>query len=110
MQLTTKTDPITGLDFKALELNDGTIVLDTALSGTVQFPYDSSTQSYQVPKCLFDHKRTLTMQECSNLLGVSKMYVSRLCNNGILTAAKINGAMVIDYDSAIRYRKERQND
>ena len=100
MKLKTLSDPMTGLDFKAIEGKDGDLIVGTPFDGTIKLPYDKETHSYRLPKGLLDYRHTMSLNECAEYLGVSKVRVSRMCANGSLVSAKIKGALVIDAASA----------
>lgn len=100
MKFKTLSDPMTGLDFKALEDTDGVLIVGTPFDGTIRLPYDKETDSYRLPKGLLDHRQTMSLNECAGYLGISKVRVSRMCANGSLVSAKIKGALVIDAASA----------
>lgn len=105
MQLTTQTEPITGLDFKALRDDLGNLTIDTAFNGVIKAIYDPKTDSYTFPTHLFEEHPTMTLNECAEYLGVSKVRVSRMCSNGTLRAVKIRGSLIIDAESAEHYKE-----
>ena len=100
MKFKTLSDPITGLDFKAIEGTNGDLIVGTPFDGTIRLPYDKETDSYKLPKGLLDHRQTMSLNECAGYLGVSKVRVSRMCANGSLVSAKIKGSLIIDAASA----------
>ena len=100
MKFKTLTDPMTGLDFRAIEGTDGDLIVGTPFDGTIRLPYDKETDSYRLPKGLLDHRQTMSLNECAGYLGVSKVRVSRMCANGSLLSAKIKGSLIIDAASA----------
>ena len=100
MQFKTLSDPMTGLDFKAIEGTTGDLIVGTPFDGTIKLPYDKETDSYRLPKGLLDYRHTMSLNECAEYLGVSKVRVSRMCANGSLVSAKIKGSLIIDAASA----------
>lgn len=100
MKFKTLTDPMTGLDFRAIEGTDGDLIVGTPFDGTIRLPYDKETDSYRLPKGLLDYRHTMSLNECAEYLGVSKVRVSRMCANGSLLSAKIKGSLIIDAASA----------
>ena len=100
MKFKTLSDPMTGLDFKAIEGTDGDLIVGTPFDGTIKLPYDKETDSYRLPKGLLDYRQTMSLNECAEYLGVSKVRVSRMCANGSLVSAKIKGSLIIDAASA----------
>lgn len=96
MKFKTLSDPMTGLDFRAIEGTDGDLIVGTPFDGTIRLPYDKETDSYRLPKGLLDHRQTMSLNECAGYLGVSKVRVSRMCANGSLVSAKIKGSLIID--------------
>ena len=100
MNIKTYSEPITGLDFKAIEGTNGDLIVGTPFDGTIRLPYDKETDSYKLPKVLLDHRQTMSLNECAEYLGVSKVRVSRMCANGSLLSAKIKGSLIIDAASA----------
>ena len=100
MKFKTLSDPMTGLDFRAIEGTTGDLIVGTPFDGTIRLPYDKETDSYRLPKGLLDHRQTMSLNECAGYLGVSKVRVSRMCANGSLLSAKIKGSLIIDAASA----------
>ena len=100
MKFKTLSDPMTGLDFRAIEGTNGDLIVGTPFDGTIRLPYDKETDSYRLPKGLLDHRQTMSLNECAGYLGVSKVRVSRMCANGSLLSAKIKGSLIIDAASA----------
>ena len=100
MKFKTLSDPMTGLDFRAIEGTTGDLIVGTPFNGTIKLPYDKETDSYRLPKSLLDYRHTMSLTECAEYLGVSKVRVSRMCANGSLLSAKIKGVLVIDAASA----------
>ena len=100
MKFKTLSDPMTGLDFKAIEETNGDLIVGTPFDGTIRLPFDNETDSYKLPKSLLDYRHTMSLNECAGYLGVSKVRVSRMCANGSLVSAKIKGVLVIDAASA----------
>lgn len=105
MEFKTLSDPMTGLDFRALEGTTGELIIGTPFDGTIRLPYDKETDSYRLPKDLLDYRHTMSLNECAEYLGVSKVRVSRMCANGKLKAVKICGSLVIDLASAESIKK-----
>ena len=100
MKFKTLSDPMTGLDFRAIEGTTGDLIVGTPFDGTIRLPYDKETDSYRLPKGLLDYRHTMSLNECAEYLGVSKVRVSRMCANGSLLSAKIKGSLIIDAASA----------
>lgn len=100
MKFKTLSDPMTGLDFRAIEGTTGDLIVGTPFDDTIKLPYDKETDSYRLPKGLLDHRQTMSLNECAGYLGVSKVRVSRMCANGSLVSAKIKGSLIIDAASA----------
>ena len=103
-------DPMTGLDFRAIEEPTGDLIVGTPFDGTIRLPYDRETNGYRLPKGLLDYRHTMSLNECAEYLGVSKVRVSRMCSNGKLKAVKICGSLVIDLASAESVKKEMVKD
>lgn len=109
MRKVTKTDVFTGLEIQAFEMNDGDLTVITPFHGNVVLEYDAIAKTYSFPAALLDHMRVMGLRETAEELGLSRMRVSRMCADGTLKAAKINGAMVIDAES-VQERKRKMND
>lgn len=105
MNLKTYSEPITGLDFQGLTDEWGNINVETAFNGVIKLIYNEQDGTYTIPAHLLQHRSTLTLNECSSFLGVSKVRVSRMCGNGKLRAVKIRGSLVIDLASAESVKK-----
>lgn len=108
MQKITKTDAISGMDFECLEMSDKSLLVSTPFHGALIMLHDEKMGCYKIPDKYFAYIKTVTMNECAEILGVSKMRVSYLCSRGQLKHAKINGRMVISYDSIINYIHEKE--
>ena len=105
MNLRTYSEPITGLDFQGLTDDWGNINVETAFYGMAKLVYNEQDGTYTIPAHLLQHRPTLTLNECADFLGVSKVRVSRMCSNGKLKAVKIRGSLVIDLASAESAKK-----
>ena len=109
MHRTTKTDPFTGLEMKAVKMQSGNLIVSTPFEGSLLLEYDAIGDMYRIPAAAFEHRQTMTLRETSEELGVSRMRVSRMCCDGTLRAAKINGAMVIDAFSVKSFKEKRDD-
>ena len=107
MDIRQYTDPITGIDFTGLTDNEGNITVDTAFNGPTLLKYDEVAGVYTVPAHLLQYRPTMTLNECAEYLGVSRVRVSRMCSNGSLKSVKIRGSLVIDAASAEAAKNER---
>lgn len=110
MNLKTYSEPITGLDFQGLTDEFGSINVETAFNGVIKFTYNEQDGTYTIPAHLLQHRPTLTLNECADFLGVSKVRASRMCANGRLRAVKIRGSLVIDLASAESVKGEMVKD
>lgn len=107
MDIRQYTDPITGIDFTGLVDKEGNITVDTAFYGPAMLKYDEVAGTYTVPAYLLQYRPTMTLNECAEYLGVSRVRVSRMCSNGSLKSIKIRGSLVIDAASAEAVKNER---
>lgn len=110
MNLKTYTEPITGLDFQGLTDEWGNINVETAFNGVTKLIYNEQDGTYTIPAHLLQHRATLTLNECADFLGVSKVRASRMCSSGRLRAVKIRGSLVIDLASAESVKMEMVKD
>lgn len=108
MKLTTKTDPITGLDFSALLGNNGDIRIDTPFNGVIEARYNAKEHTYAFDAKLFDHEPKMSLSEVVDSLGVTKARVSKLCANGTLKSVKMGNALLIDAQSVQKYKESRK--
>lgn len=110
MNLKTYSEPITGLDFQGLTDEWGNVNVETAFNGVIKLTYNEQDGTYTIPAHLLQHRPTLTLNECADFLGVSKVRASRMCNNGRLRSVKIRDSLVIDLASAESIKKEMVKD
>ena len=85
MKFKTLSDPMTGLDFRAIEGTTGDLIVGTPFDGTIRLPYDKETDSYRLPKGLLDHRQTMSLNECAEYLGVQTALCSLLRLRGHLS-------------------------
>lgn len=110
MKLVKKTDPFTGIEIQLAEFDDGSLLFDTAYTHkSVAIAYNSELNAYMIPANVFDYVDTLTLAETADYLGVSKMRVSTLCARGQLQHSKINGVMLVKYESVLDYESKRNS-
>lgn len=102
-----KSDPFTGLELRGLEMANGNLIIPSAFDGSLLLEYDEISDQFMIPAAAFSHRRIMTLAETAEELGISRMFVSRLCNDKTIAAAKINGAMVIDATSVKKLKGER---
>lgn len=110
MNLKTYSEPITGLDFQGLTDEWGNVNVETAFNGVIKLTYNEQDGTYTIPAHLLQHRATLTLNECADFLGVSKVRACRMCSNGRLRAVKIRGSLVIDLASAESVKREMVKD
>lgn len=110
MDIRTYSEPITGLDFQGLTDDWGNINVETAFNGVCKIIYDEVSGTYTIPAYLLQHRPTMTLSECADFLGVSRVRVSRMCSNGRLRSVKIRGSLVIDLASAEAAKREMVRD
>lgn len=99
-------DPFTGLDLQAVEYANGNLQVETPWGKPLAMVFDPVAHTFTIDASAFRHRETCTLAQAAQILGVSRMRVSCMCSTGILTAAKINGVMVIDYDSVMKERNK----
>lgn len=99
------TCPFTGLEFKALEDSNGNAIAKNVFTGEdvvmVDTIYDSA---YAIDKEQFAHVETVTQAQAADVIGVSRMRVSKLCQTGQLVSVTHNGKVLITLDSVEAYR------
>lgn len=99
------TCPFTGLPFEAIQYADGRIVATNALTGEdMQITYNASIKRYMLDSAFFHGEKMLTLQECADLLGISKARVSVLAKQDRLKAVKPSAQMYISLNSALQYK------
>lgn len=97
--------PFTGVPFEAIQYADGRIIATNALTGEdMQITYNSSIKRYMLDSTFFHGEKMLTMEECAELLGVSKARVSVLAKQDRLKAVKPSAQMYISLNSALEYK------
>ena len=105
MQKTTKTDLFTGVEIEMISLNDNTFVVNLPFEGLTTLDFNRETQCVEIPLRLFKHREVLNASEAALYLSVSKMRISRLCADGVLTSTKVAGRLIIDKESCTRYAR-----
>lgn len=103
MQKTTKTDLFTGIEIEMITLDNNTFVVNLPFEGLTTLDFNKDTQCVEIPLRLFKHREVLNASEAALFLEVSKMRISRLCTDGVLTSTKVLGRLVIDKESCVRY-------
>lgn len=98
-------NPIAPINTEATRYEDGSLCFFSNVTGPIFARYDPVTMTYALPACAFRRHDTMTLSNAANVMGVSRMRVSRMCAKGQLSADKINGVMVIDAASV----RERGN-
>lgn len=113
MKIETKTSPCTGISFDCIALEDGSLVMENILENTTftaeRVTEDNGNAYYLIPESAFEYKPTETVTEIADKLGVTRMAVWRLVNNGTLQAVKANGVYVVKSESVRRYLEERSD-
>lgn len=107
MQVITLADPITGLDFSALQDAAQDLTVQTAFNGAIKVCYDPANDVYIIPAAAFKRHTTMTLRECAEYLGVSRARISHMCSTGMLKSVKVRGSLVIDYESVHDYQLKR---
>lgn len=105
------TDPFTGCEFSALEFDDNSLLFDMAFDKQpCAVSYDAESDMYLIPATAFRHKPTVTLTQAANILSVSKARVSTLCAKGQLKHERINGTILIEWESLDEYATERKRE
>lgn len=91
------TDPFSGIDFRAVQESDFTIIAIHPLTGeAIRMQYDSNTKTFMLPAHVFDQVETLTFSEAAKELNVSRARVSAAVKNGRLPFKQLpNGSKMI---------------
>ena len=105
------TDPFTGINFKASQYSDNSIVAIHPLTGeTIKMQYDFLTRRFMLPIEVFEHIDTLTYTEAADETNVSVQRISAACKSGKLKMHKLpSGAKMILRDDLTRYANEKKN-
>lgn len=103
-----KSDPFTGVELDAIEMTNGDLVLDTPFykNLSTRLTYNTEKDVYEIPKNAFNYVELITLRQAAELLGVYKMYVSRLCKNRKLDFIKVNDKMLISKQSVLNYKEQ----
>lgn len=99
MKLRKFTDPITGIEFKALADGAGNLKVQTAFDGVITLYYDEQAGAYTVPAWVLNHRETLTANQAAERMHVSRAYISRICSTGIVKSVKLHTGLIIDQAS-----------
>jgi excisionase family DNA binding protein len=103
------TCPFTGMEFEALKYADGRLVTSNKITGEeIQITYNSSIKKYMLDSRLFKHIPLVTMEECAEILGVSKPRVSALVKKGKLQTVRPSAALYITKDSMLDYKRQQR--
>lgn len=105
------TEPFSGTEFDALEFDDGSLLFDTAFIGeSCSVAYNKELDAYMLPASVFRHRATVSLSEAAEILGVSRMRISKLCSKNQLKHTKVNGIISIDWESIDEYNNINDND
>lgn len=108
MKLKKLCDPFTGIEINVAEFDDRTFLFDKCFTHeSVAVGYDATTDRYTIPASAFKLVYSVSLAEAAEILGVSKMRVSAMCGKGQLQYSKVNGIMLVSYDSIMEYRINR---
>jgi excisionase family DNA binding protein len=103
------TCPFTGMEFEALKYADGRLVTSNKITGEeIQITYNPSIDRYMLSARLFKHIPLVTMEECAEILGVSKPRVSALVKKGRLQTVRPGASLYITKDSMLDYKRQQR--
>lgn len=109
MKEITLTCPFTGVEFNALEMADGKLIVIHPLSSEqLTVNWNCSIKKYNVPKSYFKHIETMTRDEAQQILNVSHQRITQIIKDEIIPVHYINGVPVFVADDVYRYRDTRK--
>lgn len=99
------TCPFTGVPFEAIRYTDGRIIATNAITGEdMHITYNAPIKRYMFDEKYFHAEKMLTLQECADLLGISRARVSVLAKQDRLKAVKPSAQMYISLNSVLQYK------
>lgn len=104
MERITIPDPIYGLPLTVQFFNDGTIAYEHAITHQVvtgKYCLDSCKLIIDYAPDIFPD--TISATEAAERLGVSRMRVTQLCNEGKIRSAMIGSSLFVNLDDVMAY-------
>lgn len=111
MQEIILTDPFTGIDFKAVRMDDYTILAIHPLTGEqIRMRYIAESNCFMLECERFEHIETISLIDAAKELGVSIQRVSNACKNGRIPFKKLpNGSKMILKKDLNDYAENKKN-
>ena len=109
MKEITLTCPFTGVEFNALEMADGKLIVIHPLTGEqIQVNWNCTINRYNLQKQYFKHIETLTREQAQKILGVTHQRITQIIKDEIIPVHYVNGQPVFVADDVYRYRDNRK--
>lgn len=110
MEKITLTCPLTGNDFTALRMANGSVIATNPITRKeVRMIYDAETNTYSINADDVRYIPLCTYADAVKILGISIQRISKLCKDGTLVAYRLtNNQKRIDKDSVLNYKKNRK--
>lgn len=103
------TCPFTGVEFTALEYDDGTLIVKHPLTGQMNtIKFDSFMGYYTIPSHMFKHMKTVNITQAAMLLNVSRQRISQILKNDVIPSKKVNGSNVFLLEDVLAYKDNRK--
>lgn len=109
MKEITLTCPFTGVEFSALEMADGKLIVIHPLTGEqIQVNWNCSINRYNLPKSAFKHIETLSREQAQTVLNVSHQRITQIIKDETIPVHYANGQPVFVASDVYHYRDTRK--
>lgn len=107
------TCPMTGVEFEAMSMEPYTVpfvkmVTHHPLKHEPVEMYLNERWEICIPLRYFDHIKTVTPIEASEILGVSRQRIAQILSDNIINSHTVNGSSVFLLDDVLAYKESRQ--
>ena len=103
------TCPFTGVEFEAMQDENGNLHVINPLTGNIFYVLTAnSCNDFIIDKRLFTHVETVTISETSDILGVSRQRVGAIAANKTIPPHTVKGQTVFLLSDVLEYKKNKK--
>ena len=103
------TCPFTGVDFEAMEYDDGSMLITHPItSEQVKIHKSLAFGGFVVPFHMFAKQDTVTMTQAAEMLDVSRQRISQIVKNDVIPYKTVDGSVVFIRDDVLEYKQNRK--
>lgn len=108
MKEITLTCPFTGVEFKALEQNDGTLLVKNPISGNMHVLKCNEMGKIEISRNWLDHINMVNAKEAAEILEISRQRISAIIQNKTIPSYLIANTPMLKLSDVLKFKETRK--